>query len=308
MSKSINTSKNSKKRRPMIEHSFEARMRQNMDLQQSLKQLLNVNELVGLIFKNLKFMIENCALMGNEDVIHFSEELFEILFPILLINNSYSLIFNSGEITEIIAKGMGVVGNEEMRRRLVYLVFLLCVIEEEDKLIVEDDDELFLTEAKKLKPRIFFLKTLLPIFETESNLYETYFLCLSKLIKEIDPVDLKEFFDASKFAEEILRRIKERPLVETLDTETEDYTLNGLLMLLQVLLEKYKGVKTDCNKLIYELSEDLFKLPNEFHGEVSVVNHPKYKRRKTRRRCFDILIELCKDSEENKSNLSDILT
>ena len=57
ISKSINTSKNSKKRKPFMEHSFEARMRQNMDLQQNLKTIINITELVQLIFKNLKFVI-----------------------------------------------------------------------------------------------------------------------------------------------------------------------------------------------------------------------------------------------------------
>lgn len=139
-------------------------MRQNANLQLSLQSLINVTELVQLIFKNLKIIIENPELLDHEDILAMSEELFEILFPILLINNSYSIIFNDNEIGQIVAKGMAEITREEFRIKLVYLIFLLCVIEEEDKLIVEDDDELFLTEAKKLKPRIFFLKTLIPVF------------------------------------------------------------------------------------------------------------------------------------------------
>lgn len=53
----------------------------------------------------------------------------------------------------------------------------------------------------------------------------------------------------------------------------------------------------------------MFELPYEFSssGSGGSINYPKYKRKKTRKRCYDILLELCKESEENKGSLMDIL-
>lgn len=78
---------------------------------------------------NLRIIIENEEVRGNEDIVGLSFELFEVLFPVLLINNSYSLIFENEEIVKVITRGIAVVDNEEIRNKLVYLIFLLCVIE-----------------------------------------------------------------------------------------------------------------------------------------------------------------------------------
>ena len=135
-SKSINTSNSRKKRRSLVESSFESRTRQNINLQLSLQQLINVSELVQFTFKSLRIMVEHPDLLNNDDVKDMADELFEILFPILLINNCYQQIFNDIASIEVIGKGMAHIDREDFRIKLVYLVFLLCVIEEEDKLIV----------------------------------------------------------------------------------------------------------------------------------------------------------------------------
>ena len=41
--------------------------------------------------------------------------------------------------------------------------------------------------------------------------------------------------------------------------------------------------------------------------QTPATNYPKCKRKTTRKKCFDLLIELCKDNEENRINLTDIL-
>ena len=162
-------------------------------------------------------------------------------------------------------------------------------------------------EPKRLKPRILFVKTLLPIFKADTSIHESYFLCLSKLIKEIEPKDLQEFFEAKSFVDEIIKRINERPFIEALDNDVEDYTLNGLLLLLQTLLEKYRSLKSECTNLASELLEYLFYLPpNSDH--LAPTNFPKCKRKTTRKRCFNLLIELCKDHPDNSNSLIEILT
>lgn len=103
-------------------------MQQNVNLQLQLNHVINSKELTKMILHNLGIILKTEGLADSEDVAMLAEELFDVLFPSLLVNSSFEAVYGDPDTMMTITQGLAFASNEQLRMRLVYFVFLLCVI------------------------------------------------------------------------------------------------------------------------------------------------------------------------------------
>ncbi|CAK82799.1 unnamed protein product (macronuclear) [Paramecium tetraurelia] len=115
--------------------------------------------------------------------------------------------------------------------------------------------------------------------------YDELYLVIAGLIGQVNDLT---FFDTHQLAQQIISLILNRQIMEQRFTENEDKLLQGNLLLLTSLLQVDKNIKVDIQftKFLYKC---LFEMNNDYYI------YPVYKRKLTRKRVFQLLLELCKD-------------
>ncbi|CAD8188515.1 unnamed protein product [Paramecium pentaurelia] len=138
-----------------------------------------------------------------------------------------------------------------------------------------------------IKNRQNFSIKFLPILIQGQTEYEELFIVIAELIDQTQDIS---FLQTKELVLQILDFIKNRQINESPFIENEDKVLQGNLLLLKSLLKKddqlsFNLIEIDFSKYIYEC---LFEMKNNY----SI--YPVYKRNNTRKRAFDLLLELSK--------------
>lgn len=132
--------------------------------------------------------------------------------------SAYEAVRHHEKAMNAVVLGLATSPNEQFRLRLVYMVFLLCAVSDilnENRIMVEDDDELLLTtNTQKEGPKIYFIQLLLPLFQSSRNLHESYFICLTKLLKEIDTTQMEQLMTPHLLLRQAVEGVLSRPLIE----------------------------------------------------------------------------------------------
>ena len=152
-------------------------------------------------------------------------------------------------------------------------------------------------EGRFLSPKTFFLQLLIPFLKNEKfklNDHEDYFICLSYLLKADENVrtvvNLEELFELVK------NFIRNREIFEERYSDNEDKVLAGFLIIAQTILEIKNEDKIDTEfvNLIFDF---LFHMPKNQIFDYTQLNMPKCKKKNTRKRAFNLLIQLCKNEQ-----------
>ncbi|CAK58706.1 unnamed protein product (macronuclear) [Paramecium tetraurelia] len=127
----------------------------------------------------------------------------------------------------------------------------------------------------------------LPILIQGQTEYEELFIVIADLIDQTNDVS---FLQTQELGLKIINFILNRPIIESPFMENEDKVLQGNLVLLISLLKKDQDLQNNLidnqfSKYIYEC---LFEMHNNY------LLYPVYKRSNTRKRAFDLLLELSK--------------
>ncbi|CAD8183529.1 unnamed protein product [Paramecium pentaurelia] len=155
--------------------------------------------------------------------------------------------------------------NEEQRKMTAYFILTLQDIGKRNDVNLSND----------------ILKALIKA-ETQ---YDELYLVIAGLICQVNDLT---FFDTHQLAQQIISLISNREIIEQRFTENEDKLLQGNLLLLTSLLQVDKNIKVDIEFTRY-LYKCLFEMHNDYY------KYPVYKRKLTRKRVFQLLLELCKD-------------
>ncbi|CAD8169747.1 unnamed protein product [Paramecium pentaurelia] len=155
--------------------------------------------------------------------------------------------------------------NEEQRKMTAYFILTLQDIGKKNGVNLSND----------------ILKALIK-GETQ---YDELYLVIAGLIGQVNDLT---FFDTHQLAQQIISLISNREIIEQRFTENEDKLLQGNLLLLSSLLQVDKNIKVDIEFTRY-LYKCLFEMHNDYY------KYPVYKRKLTRKRVFQLLLELCKD-------------
>jgi hypothetical protein len=135
-----------------------------------------------------------------------------------LVGSAHETVYNQQDVMRTITQGVALVHNEQFRIKLVYMVFLLCVVSDildQNKIMVEDDDELFMTSNSRSEgPKVYFIQQLLPIFQPNKNIHESYFICLTMLIKEISTSQLEQLMAPQILLKQVIEAVLARPVIE----------------------------------------------------------------------------------------------
>lgn len=175
------------------------------------------------------------------------------------------------------------------------------------------------------EPRVFFLRLLIPQilnmkFEKNTNLannsnknisknsqnnedFEDFFVCLSMIMKQNTKEEVCKIVNLQELFEKICSIIIDREVLEDRYKEDEDKVLAGFMMLAKTLIEiepNFKLIKfKEYNGLglIHYIYDFMFFNENELN--LQDLNIPKCKKKNTRKRGFELLLELCNKCEEN---------
>jgi len=155
------------------------------------------------------------------------------------------------------------------------------------------------------EPRTFFLKLLIPQIMKQSferNDCEEFFICVSGLLKQNSKEEVSKFVNLQELFEKVANTLIEREIYEERYKEDEDKTLAGFLLLAKSLIEldpSFKTIKINNGGLVNYVHDFLFYGEKEGMMNYNDLNMPKCKKKNTRKRGFELLLELCNKCEEN---------
>ncbi|CAD8045417.1 unnamed protein product [Paramecium sonneborni] len=154
--------------------------------------------------------------------------------------------------------------NEEQRKMTAYFILTLQDIAKKNNVNLSND----------------LLKAL---FKGETQ-YDELYLVIAGLIGQVNDLT---FFDTHQLAQQIISLISNRQIIEQRFTENEDKLLQGNLLLLTSLLQVDSNITVDIQFTKY-LYQCLFEMNNDYY------KYPIYKRKLTRKRAFQLLLQLSK--------------
>lgn len=155
------------------------------------------------------------------------------------------------------------------------------------------------------EPRTFFLKLLIPQImkkNFEKNDFEDFFLCVSGILKQNSREEVSKIVNLQELFEKVANTLIEREIYEERYKEEEDKTLAGFLLLAKSLIElepSFKTLKVGNSVLVNHVHDFLFYGEKEGVMNFNDLNMPKCKKKNTRKRGFELLLELCNQCEEN---------
>ena len=155
------------------------------------------------------------------------------------------------------------------------------------------------------EPRTFFLKLLMPQImkkKFEKNDFEDFFLCVSGILKQNSREEVSKIVNLQELFEKVANTLIEREIYEERYKEEEDKTLAGFLLLAKSLVEldpSFKTLKVGNSVLVNHVHDFLFYGEKEGVMNFNDLNMPKCKKKNTRKRGFELLLELCNQCEEN---------
>ena len=130
-----------------------------------------------------------------------------------------------------------------------------------------------------------------------------YFWLVGRLLDSLDSND-KETVNLDRLCSLVTSSIMTREVRESRLTNNEDEGLKGLLSLISIAFKHDPPFKysPEGKKFLLHVYDCLFSLPS-----VNDKNAPKCKHSQTRTAAFDLLSEICKDSEDNFMTLANLL-
>jgi len=177
---------------------------------------------------------------------------------------------------------------------------------ENKKPLNEKNSEKGLEKIQLEEPRSFFLKLLIPQLmkkNFENTEFEDLFICVSGLLKQNSKEEVSKLINLQEFFEKISQTLIEREIFEDRYKEDEDKKLSGFLLLAKALIEIEPLFKTfPINNSELGLINYVYDFM--FYGkkegfDYNDLNVPKCKKKNTRKRGFELLLELCNKCEEN---------
>ena len=156
---------------------------------------------------------------------------------------------------------------------------------------------------------MFFLKLLLrnlPAEQTQLASCDEYFSLLTGLLKLCTPPELAELVAPTELFATAVQRLRARDIYESNDEEQPaDKVLGGFLRLLHTLVDIAPELRVGAQGLIADMFGFAFDLPAE-GGPGGAL--PKFKKKETRKRAFQLLNQLCKGDADNFEELLLLLT
>lgn len=156
------------------------------------------------------------------------------------------------------------------------------------------------------EPRLFFLKLLIPQIMTktfENNDFEDFFICVSGLLKQNSKEEVSKIINMQELFEKITKTLIGREIYEDRQKEDEDRILSGFLLLAKSLIELEPSFKTikinDGDMGLVNYVYDFMFYGQKEGMNFNDLNMPKCKKRNTRKRGFELLLELCNKCEDN---------
>ncbi|KAM3132962.1 hypothetical protein pb186bvf_014958 [Paramecium bursaria] len=226
------------------------------------------------------------------------EQVFSILLTTLYLKPSLLLrLYDIPELSTQFAIQLTQSTSEELRRMVAVTIMTICELRAYDNMEIEDfdqQDEIFNNDMNQIKDfRTYFLEEYIPILDKVQTEYEDFYVVIANLITKTNKRELQTKFNFNQLFQQLKQFVIDRPVIEERFGENEDKVVQGYLILLTTLLEIEPQLKEQTEGLTREIYDYLFHLSDDYQ------KYPKFKRRITRKRGFQLLIEICKGNEDN---------